>query len=100
MPAMKVEVSHSMGKEAAMERLKTLMDKIQEHYKDQVKDVQQSWDGDKLNYSFKTFGLKITGTVSIEEDKVTLDGKLPIAAMAFRGQIENSIRTELEKQLS
>ncbi|MEQ8787903.1 MAG: polyhydroxyalkanoic acid system family protein [Pirellulaceae bacterium] len=100
MPSMNVEVSHSMGKEAAMERLKSLMEKIQNRYKDQVKDIQQSWDGDTLNYSFKTFGLTISGSMLVEEDKVTVDGKIPIAAMAFRGQIENSIRDELQKQLS
>lgn len=100
MPAMNVEVAHTMGKEAAKERLKSLMEKIQEHYKNQVKDIQQSWDGDVMNYSFKTFGLVISGAMTVGEDKVTLDGKIPIAAMAFRGQIEKSIRDELERQLS
>jgi hypothetical protein len=100
MPGMNVEVPHAMGKEAAVEKLKSLMDHIQARYKDQVKDIQQSWDENVLNFSFKSFGLTITGALTVEDDKATLDGKLPIAAMAFRGQIENSIREELQKQLS
>ena len=100
MPGMNVEVGHAMGRQAAVERLKSLMDHIQARYKDQVKDIQQSWDDNKLNFSFKTFGLTITGTLTVEDDKATLEGKLPIAAMAFRGQIENSIREELIKQLT
>jgi putative polyhydroxyalkanoate system protein len=100
MPAMNVEVPHSLGKDAAIAHLQSLMEKIQEHYKDQVKDIQQSWEGDTLNFSFKTFGMTISGTLVVGDDKVTMNGKLPIAAMAFRGQIEGGIRQELEKQLA
>jgi hypothetical protein len=96
---MNVEVPHTLGKEAAIAHLQSLMDKMQEHYKDQVKDIQQSWDDDKLNFSFKTFGMTITGVLTVYDDKVILDGKLPIAAMVFRGQIEGGIRQELERQL-
>lgn len=100
MPGMHVEVEHTMGKDAAVEKLKSLMDHIQAHYQGQVKDIQQSWEGNVLNFSFKTFGMTISGTLTVDDDKATLEGKLPIAAMAFRGQIENGIREELVKQLA
>jgi hypothetical protein len=36
----------------------------------------------------------------VEESVVTLAGKLPFAAIAFKGKIESSITAELEKALT
>lgn len=100
MPAFSAEVAHEMGRDAAQERLKGFSDNLREAYKDQVKDIEESWaDDGNFNFSFKTFGMTIKGTITIDDDRVKVDGSLPFAAVAFRGKIEQEIRAQLEKAL-
>ena len=100
MPSFSTEVSHGLGKETAVERLKGFLDRVRERYQNQVSDLEESWEQDVLNFAFKTYGFNIAGNVAVEEDKVCLDGNLPFAAVAFKGKIEQSIQDELSKALS
>ncbi|MBW3595950.1 MAG: polyhydroxyalkanoic acid system family protein [Planctomycetes bacterium] len=97
MPNFNMEVSHGLGREVAIERLKGFMDKVRR--RDDVSDLQESWEGSVQTFSFKTYGFKVEGAATVEEDRVKMDGKLPLAAAPFRGKIEGSIREELEKVL-
>ncbi|MCR9116316.1 MAG: polyhydroxyalkanoic acid system family protein [bacterium] len=99
MPAFGVEVDHELGQELAIERLKFFIQRIGDKYQDQLKDVQQSWNENVMDFSFRSMGQTISGAMFVNADQVKVDGQLPFIAMAFRGTIENSIRTELEKAL-
>ncbi len=99
MPSMKIDVAHTLGKDAAVESLKGFLGRIREKYQDQVSDFEEAWAENVLTYSFKTYGFKISGVITVTDDEVSLDGKLPIAAMAFRGKIEQSIRHEIERMV-
>ena len=100
MPGFNIEVPHQLSQEDAAERLKGFLDKIRERYQSQVKDLEESWDGNTLNYSFKTYGFKIQGEVKVEPESVTMQGDIPLAAVAFKGKITQSIKDELEKILA
>ncbi len=100
MPGFSTKVPHQLGQEAARQRLESFLDTVREKYKDQVKNVEGQWNDHKLDFSFTTFGMKISGIMTVEEDHVLMDGTIPFAAIAFRGQIEQSIRDGLEKALA
>jgi hypothetical protein len=76
------------------------MVRMKEEHKDQVSDLQESWQGNRLDYSFKTFGLKVRGAVEVHEDNVAVHTDLPLAAIMFKGRIEQEIRETLEKALA
>jgi putative polyhydroxyalkanoate system protein len=99
MPKFSVDVPHKLGREAAIEKLDTLMQRVAEMYRDQVKDIEQHWEENKLLFSFRTLGLTVSGQTVVDDDQVAVTGKLPIAAMMFKGKIEKDIRTQLEKLL-
>ena len=63
----------------------------------QVSDLQQSWDGDTLNFHFKTYGIAIDGGITIGDNELNLAGDIPFAAMMFKGKIESQIREQLER---
>ena len=100
MPKFSTETPHALGLPEATERLKGLLEKIRQRYQDQVSDMEESWQDDKLTFSFKTYGFKIQGILTVLADSVKLDGELPFAAMMFKGKIEQSIHGELEKVLA
>ena len=99
MPAFNTEVKHQLGKEEATRRLKGFLEQVRERYKDQVSDLQGSWTDNVLNFMLKTYGFNISGILTVQDDVVHLTGQLPLAAMAFRGKIEQSISNELEREL-
>lgn len=100
MPAFRTEVPHTYSKEEATEKLTAFIDKVRERYKDQVSAIDGSWQENKLDFSLKTFGFTISGALTVEDKVAVLEGQLPFAALAFRGKIEQGIKSELEKALA
>jgi putative polyhydroxyalkanoate system protein len=100
MPGFTTEVPHALGQDGAKARLEKFLERIGEKYKDQISDMDGAWDGNVLNYSFSTYGIKIKGKMSVEEDKVRMDGELPFAALMFKGKISSQIQKALEKALA
>ena len=100
MPTFNTEVPHQLGMEQATQRLKQFVEQVREQYKDFVTDLQGNWTDNRLSFSFKTYGFQIDGTLTVDETAARLAGNLPFAALVFRGKIEQSITTELRRELS
>lgn len=100
MPKFDLSVPNPIGKDQALERLQSFSDKLQEKYQDQLSDLEQSWQGDQLSFSFKTFGINVAGTLSVTDDSVDVEGDLPLAAAMFKGKIISAIDEQLGKLLS
>ena len=100
MPKFKAEVPHQLSREEAVQRLQGFLPKIEEMYKDQVSKMESEWTDDVLNFALTTYGFTISGELAVDDEKAHLNGKLPMAAMAFRGKIEKTISRALESALS
>lgn len=99
MPSLTLNVPHSLGQQQAAERLRGFIGQVSRKYQDQIKDVNEEWTGDTLRFGFKTFGVRIDGTLEVREDTVDVQADLPFAAMMFKGRIEQEIRDALTKAL-
>jgi len=99
MPGFQAEVPHSLGKTEAIDRLKGFVQQVQDRYRGQVDTMDGAWDDNVLNFSLATFGMKITGSLTVEESVARVDGKLPLAAMFAKGTIEQTITGELKSAL-
>lgn len=99
MPKFDLSVPHSLGKEAASNRLHGFSDVLQQKYADQLSDLTQTWEGDQLTFSFTTFGIAVGGELHVEEDAVRVVGDLPFAAAMFKGKITGVIEEQLGKLL-
>jgi hypothetical protein len=100
MPGFSTEVSHTLGQAEAATRLKSFVEDVQERFKDQVSEVDGAWNDNVLDFSLTTFGLTVTGSLTVDESAARVSGQLPLAAMPFRGKIEQSIADELKQALS
>ena len=100
MPTFSTEVPHQLGAEQATERLKQFVEQVREQYKEFVTDLQGSWADNLLTFSFRAYGFKIDGTLTVDERAARLAGTLPFAAVVFRGKIEQTIAGELRRELS
>jgi putative polyhydroxyalkanoate system protein len=97
MPKFGVTVPHRLTKDEARSRLERFAEVLQTKFEGKVSDLNQSWDGDTLKFSFKSFGIQLSGGIAVNDDNLKLDGELPFAAMMFRGKIESDIKEQLER---
>jgi len=99
MPKFNVTLSHPLSQQDAIDRLSRFADTLREKFQDKVSDLEQSWNGNVLNFGFKTYGIAIKGTITVTDKQVALVGELPFTAMMFKGKIESEIREQLTRLL-
>lgn len=100
MPKFDLDVPNPVGREEALKRLQGFSDQLQQKYQDQLSDLEQAWDGDQLTFSFKTFGFKVGGTLTVAEEQVNVAGELPMTAAMFKGKITSAIEEQLGRLLN
>lgn len=100
MPKLSVTVPHTLGQDAATERLHGILEKMKERYQDKISDLHEDWQANVLHFSFKTFGFAVKGTMQVEPSDVKVDGDLPFAAMMFKGKIEQELKSTLSRWLT
>lgn len=103
MPKFAFAVPHDKTRDEVKTALKSYMDKSREFYASQLSDIKDDWSkwetNDAFTFSFSTFGFAISGTLTVEDKQVRVDGDYPIAAMMFKGKIEESFRKMVDRAL-
>jgi putative polyhydroxyalkanoate system protein len=100
MPKLQIETTHELGVETARDRLGRLLEGVLAKYRDQIHNLEQTWEGDALNFRFAALGMKVAGQAVVQAKAVAVDLDLPFAALLFKGKIESEVRKALEKTLS
>jgi len=95
-----MNVDHSLGQEEAVSRIKKKLAEVEQSHGDQAKDLQQQWDDNTLSGSFKAMGMAVSGTLCVEDNQVTIDAKVPMAAMIFKAAIQQRVEEEVKTLLS
>lgn len=72
---------------------------MKNRYSDKISDIQEEWDGDSANFSFKLMGFSVKGKLLVAETDVQLEGSLPFAAVPFKGMVETAIREQTKELL-
>jgi hypothetical protein len=97
--ALDISVPHRLGREAALVRVQSFLDEMRQSYSHEISDLRGQWDENLLEFSFAARGLTVQGRLVVEELFVRVAGPLPLAALFFRGRIEQTIRQELQRLL-
>jgi hypothetical protein len=100
MPQLTLDVPHTLGREEAARRLKAKAEFVQGAFQSQVGEITQQWQEDTLSFGFKAMGMKVSGTLVVEDAVVRLAADLPWAAMMLKGTIQERARQELTHVLS
>jgi hypothetical protein len=100
MPSFSAEVPHTLGQAEATDRLKNFVQDAQQRFEEHVSEMDGSWNDNVLDFSLSTFGMKIAGTMTVDDSAARVAGQLPLAAMPFRGRIQQMIAAELQQALS
>ena len=93
---MQFRYAHGVSKEQAIQDLGSLRPHLFSRFGNDVSDLQERWAGNVLSMSFSARGLKIAATLTIEDEWLVLDAKLPFAARLFEGRIKSGIQETLD----
>jgi hypothetical protein len=100
MPKVTVDVDHTLGRDEATRRLKDEIDQAIARGELPLADLAQQWQDDTLTFGFQAMGMKIAGTLTVEDARVVVQAELPWSAMMLKGVIQEQICHELEQVLS
>ena len=75
-------------------------DKVRAKFEDSVKNLEETWEDNKCSFAFRTYGMDFSGSMTVNDSDVEVDGNLPFAAMMFKGRIEKEVQGELDKLLA
>ncbi len=100
MPSITTEISHSLPVPEASERVKGLMTRLRRTYAGRIRDVDESWGGDRGDFSFTLSGARIKGSTDVAPDRVRVRVEIPLLALAFKSSIQQTIRDEVRSCLS
>jgi hypothetical protein len=97
MPKLHITIPHPLSQQDATTKLNSFIDLLRSKYKDQLSGLEESWDANVLSFGFKTYGIGVTGKITVNDHSLDVDGDLPFSAIMFKGKIESTFRDELTK---
>ncbi len=97
---MKVILDHNLPQEKAIPCAEKIFKDLSVKYEDEFSDLEQKTEGNKIFFSFRIRGMNISGTITVNENNVTIESKLPFAARIFQGLIENKIRENADEKIA
>ena len=95
MPKLITEALHRLGRRAARARLEPFIGDVLTKFDAHVSHYEGNWSEDTLTFAVSAYGFRGNGTFRVEDEKVTLDVKIPLAAIAFRSVLDGADRRRL-----
>lgn len=93
---MKLRFPHRTTPNDARARIESLLDRLQQRHANQLVVTDRHWAGDTLHFAFKARGFPAKGTVTVSDETVVIDGKVPLVARPFEGKIARAIEKEAD----
>ncbi|MBN1910175.1 MAG: polyhydroxyalkanoic acid system family protein [Pirellulales bacterium] len=100
MPKLSVTVPHQLAEEEAVRRLKSESDVVRAAFGDRVSELEEAWEGNTLTFGFRAMGMRVRGQVAVSPSDVQTTAEVPLAAMMFKGAIQQQIETRLGRLLA
>ncbi len=95
-----MSVSHTLGREEALRRLKLKAQELHQTYGGQVGGLEEEWVDSQVSFSFTTVGMRFQCQAVVVEDAIQLQAEVPMLALAFRPMIERKVQEELGQLLA
>lgn len=98
---MRIEYKHNQTKEAIYQKLDRFLAELESQYIDEDQKLTISWNHskDKVNFRFRASFLNTKGNIRLYDNKLILEGKLPLLTKPFERQAISIIKKTLEEIL-
>ncbi len=95
MPTLRTEVTHSLPVADAVLRLRGLASRLRARHAGRIDDVDEWWGRDRGELRLTLSGVRVKADVDVQADRVCVRAEVPLLALAFRGAIEDAVRSEI-----
>ena len=99
MPKLEITIPHDLSQAEALNRIQQFIPELKAQHSDRISDLEESWLGNTGSFKFKISGFKVEGDIEVNATSVVIRGSIPFLALAFKGQIESTIRQKAEELL-
>ena len=89
-----VTISHRLGREEAVRRLKNGLTGIRANYSSLIAVDHEAWEGDKLSFSLRALGQAAAGSIEVFESHLQIEVTLPWLLAKFAERVVPTIRKE------
>jgi hypothetical protein len=93
MPSVRIAVPHGGDADAAVEKVRGVLERAVEEF--QGRDLQSEWTGRSATLKFTSLGFQIGAKVDVDATQVIVEIDLPMAAMMFKGRVEDFLKKNL-----
>jgi putative polyhydroxyalkanoate system protein len=91
--AVTVTIPHELGRAEARRRVEAGFGDLSRHLGG-LGAVTQSWDGDRLSFSFAAMGQAISGAIEVADRSVNLEVILPNLLAMMAGKVKGRLQKE------
>lgn len=96
----RVVVPHELEQEEAIDRIKGLVAQLKKEYGDQVSQVEETWSGNRCEFSLKIRRFNLSGFIEVGDSSAEIRGTLPFAARLFEGPAKELIAKQARELLA
>lgn len=90
-----ITVSHELGREAALARLRGGIDRIRDKLgMVKMQLVEEEWSGDALQFGVAALGYTVRGRLEVEEALVRIEVMLPWVLAVFAEKLKLSVEKQ------
>lgn len=100
MSKLSMRVPHRLPQKEALERIQSLLKELKQQFADKFSDLHEEWEENVGKFSLSIMRFSVSGTLTVKPSEVELIGKLPFAAIFFKGKIESIIRERIDALLA
>jgi len=93
-------VEHQLGAATAQSRLQDFITQMTTQYADTIDSMDGTWNDNELTFELTVMGMQVSGTLTVSEDVIEIQGTMPFALSLMRGRMEKTMEQELRKLLA
>ena len=97
MPKVSVAVPHHGDPDEIAAKVCDVLEKTVKEFQGQ--DFEADWSGRSATMKFTSLGFPITAAINVDETQVAIDIDLPMAAVMFKGRVEEILKKNLTAML-
>ncbi|MDO4558158.1 MAG: polyhydroxyalkanoic acid system family protein [Planctomycetia bacterium] len=100
MPSFRIQVPNSRPREEKVARLRSFVSRMERKFAGNISQARSEWTDDRMTFSLVFHGFRIAGTMTVENEEVIVEGRIPILAVPFMRRIEDEIAHAITEELA
>jgi hypothetical protein len=97
---MVITVEHKHSQELALAKVKLALYEAGRQYGKTIDDVQEEWNENVGTCTFRVKGFRVKAKVTVDSEKVCLEGKIPMLLVGFTSKIESILHENMTRVLA